>query len=174
MVARDRDRVPVGDFLGAVRENIRDQAHRRLRRIDIRAARNVLLQDVVLDGAAQLRDVRTLSFGDGDVHGQQDRRRGVDGHRGRDLVERNLVEELRHVSSDEIETPTLPTSPFRDGIVGIVADLGRQVERHRQAGLSLLEQVTVALVRILRRWRTRRTGAWSRSGRGTWSAARRA
>ena len=71
VIARDRNRVPVGDFLGAVRENIGDQTHRRRRREDVGSARGVFLQDVVLDGAAQLRHVRALAFGNRDVHRQQ-------------------------------------------------------------------------------------------------------
>ncbi len=97
VVARDGDGVPVGDFFGTIREYVRDQTHGRRGREDIGAAGNVFLQDVVLDGAAQLRHVRALAFGDGDVHGQQYGRRGVDGHRGGNFVERNLVKELGHV-----------------------------------------------------------------------------
>ena len=49
-------------------------------------------------------------------------------------------------SSEEIATPTLPTSPQRHGVIRVVADLRGQVKGHRKAGLSLLEQVAVALV----------------------------
>ena len=51
-------------------------------------------------------------------------------------------------SSDAIATPTLPTSPCAIGCVGVVAHLRRQVEGDREAGLALLEQVVVALVRL--------------------------
>ena len=43
-------------------------------------------------------------------------------------------------------TPTRPTSPIDVGVVGVVADLGGQVEGHGEAGGSLLEQVAVAPV----------------------------
>ena len=43
------------------------------RRIDVGAARDVLLEDVVLDGARQLGERHTLASGDGDVERQQDR-----------------------------------------------------------------------------------------------------
>ena len=51
VVAADRDRVPLRHFALAEREDVGDDAQRRLRRIDVGAARDVLLQDVVLDRA---------------------------------------------------------------------------------------------------------------------------
>ena len=54
-------------------------------------------------------------------------------------------------ASESIATPVRPTSPARARVVGVVAELRRQVERDREARLPLLEQVAVALVRLLRR-----------------------
>src|SRR3954467_2001648 len=54
VVAGDADRVPPGDVLPAVGEQVRGQPHRRPGREDEVPARDVLLEDVVLDGAAQL------------------------------------------------------------------------------------------------------------------------
>ena len=54
-------------------------------------------------------------------------------------------------ASDEIGTPTRPTSPFGGRRVRVVAHLGRQVERDRQAGLALVQQVAEALVGLLGR-----------------------
>ena len=48
-----------------------------------------------------------------------------------------------------IETPTLPTSPRGELVVGVVAGLGREVERDREAGLALLEVLAVEGVRLL-------------------------
>ena len=53
VVAADRDRVPARQLAGAELEDVGHEAHRRLGRIDVRAARDVLLEDVVLDGAAE-------------------------------------------------------------------------------------------------------------------------
>ena len=49
----------------------------------------------------------------------------------------------------EIGTPTRPTSPSASRRVRVVAHLGRQVERDRQPGLALLEEVAEARVRLL-------------------------
>ena len=52
-------------------------------------------------------------------------------------------------SSDADRHAHLAHFALRHRVVGVVADLRRQVEGHRQAGLPLLQQVTVARVGIL-------------------------
>ena len=104
---------------------------RRLRRKDVRAARDVFLQDVVLDRAAQFFGRDALLLAHRDVHRQQNRRRRVDRHAGADLVRAESVEQRSMSRSDEMLTPTLPTSPVGHRIVGVVADLRRQIERDR-------------------------------------------
>ena len=64
VVTGDRDRVPARQPLGAVREQIGRDPHRRPRREDVVPARDVLLEDVVLHGAAELRTVDALLLGD--------------------------------------------------------------------------------------------------------------
>src|SRR5919198_967749 len=89
VVAGNRDRVPARHVLAAVLEDVGGEAHGRLRRVDVVAARDVFLQHVVLDGAAELVGGDALLLADELVEEQQDRGRGVDRHRGRDLVERD-------------------------------------------------------------------------------------
>src|SRR5665213_1988107 len=52
VVAGDGDGVPVGHLLRAVGERVHDEAHRGTRGVDVGSARDVLLQDVVLNRAA--------------------------------------------------------------------------------------------------------------------------
>src|SRR6185436_18736089 len=52
VITADRDRVPVGHFASAVREDVRNQTQRRRGRINVGAARDVLFQNIVLQGAA--------------------------------------------------------------------------------------------------------------------------
>ena len=54
-------------------------------------------------------------------------------------------------STESIATPVRPTSPSRDRVVRVVAELGRQVEGDREAGLAAREQRAEARVRLLRR-----------------------
>ena len=49
------------------------------------------------------------------VEGQQDGRRGIDGHRGAHPVEADPVEEDLHVGDGVDRTPTRPTSPAAIG-----------------------------------------------------------
>ena len=92
------------------------------------------------------RGSHALAFGHGDIHRQQDRGRGVDGHAGRDLVQRDLVEQRCHILQRGDRNAHLAHLAHRDRVIGVIADLGGQVEGHRKAGLALLQQVAVAPV----------------------------
>ena len=150
VVAGDGDRVPARQVLVAVGEDVADDAQRGRRRVDVGAAGDVLLEQVVLDRAGQSR---------------RDRRPAAGPRRCRSASRIAAVELIvievetwssgmpsnssSMSSSDEIATPTLPTSPVASVVVGVVAHLRRQVEGHREAGLALLQQVAVALVGLL-------------------------
>ena len=138
-----------GTCVVAVLEDVGGQPHRRLGRVDVVAARHVLLEHVVLDGAAQLLRRHALLLADQLVEQQQDRRRGVDRHRGRDPVERDLVEADPHVLDRVDRDPGAPDLAVAERVVGVAAELGRQVEGHREPGRAVLDQVAVALVGVL-------------------------
>ena len=53
--------------------------------------------------------------------------------------------------SVSMATPTLPTSPSARWMIGVIADLGGQVEGDAEAGLSLLQEIAIAAVGLLRR-----------------------
>ncbi len=82
VVAADGDGVPAGDFFGAEAKHICDQSHGRPRGVHVRPSRDVLLEDVVLNGPSELSSAHSLGICDGDVEREQRRRSGVDGHRG--------------------------------------------------------------------------------------------
>ena len=122
--------------LGAVGEGVGDQPHRRPGRVDVGAPGHVLLQDVVLDGAAEQRRVDPVLLGHQLVEEQQDGRGGVDGHRGGDLVERQAGQQQAHVGQRVDGHPDLAHLALGPGMVGVVAHLGGQVEGARQPGLA--------------------------------------
>src|SRR5439155_1463287 len=97
VVAADRDRVPARNVLGAEGEHVGDDAERGRGRIDVGAARGILLEHVVLDGAADLRPRDTLLLSYREVEAEEDHPRRVDGHRGGDAIERNTGEQRLHV-----------------------------------------------------------------------------
>ena len=147
--AGHRDRVEPRHLGRAELDGVGDQPQRRLRRPDPGAARRVLLEDVVLDGAGQLLARHALLLGGRDVERQQDRRGAVDREAGADLVQRDAVEQDlgvgQRVDGDADPADLLAVL----GVVGVVAALRRQVERDRQPGAALVQQVAVATVGLL-------------------------
>ena len=97
VIAADGDRVPAGHLAGAPREHVGDEPDRGPRRVDVRPARDVLLEDVVLHRAAKRAARHALLLGDGDVEAEEDGRRRVDRHRRRDLAERQALQQRAHV-----------------------------------------------------------------------------
>ena len=114
--------------------------------IDVGAARDVLLEDVVLDGAGELVDVGAVRVGDGDVEREQDAGGRVDGHRGGDVVEGDAVEEALHVFDGVDGDADLADFAEGHGVVGVVADLRGQIEGDGEAGGPVGEQEFVAAV----------------------------
>jgi hypothetical protein len=150
VVAADRDRVPSREALAAVGEQVRDEPHRGLRRVDVRAPRGVLLQQVVLHRPGQARAVETALLGHELVQEQEDRRGRVDRHRGGHALERDAVEQPVQVLDGVDRHAGLADLALGAGVVGVQAHLGRQVERDRQAGLAVLQEIAEAPVRLLR------------------------
>jgi hypothetical protein len=151
VIATDRNRVPFRSPVAAEGEDVRNDAQRRLGRIDVSPARDVFLQDVVLNGAGKSAEVRPLLLRHRKIEGQQDRRRGVDGHRRGHAVERNRPEQGLHVL-ERVDGHSHPAHlAAGERVIGVKADLGGQIEGHREAGLALLKQVTKARVRLERR-----------------------
>ena len=95
--------------------------------------------------------VDALLLADELVEQQQHRRGRVDRHRGRDLVERDAVERGPHVVERVDRDAGAPDLAEAARVVGVEAELGRQVEGHREALGAVREQVLVALVGLLRR-----------------------
>ena len=151
VVPGDRDRVPPRHLPRAELHHVRHQPHRRLRRVDVLLLRDVLLEDVRLRGAAQVGARDALLLGDADVEGEQDRGRRVDRHRRRDLAQRDAREQGAHVV-DRVDGDALaPDLAERARVIRVVAHQRRHVERRREAGLPVREQVLEARVRLLGR-----------------------
>ena len=82
-----------------------------------------------------------LLLGHGDVHREEDGGGRVDGHARRDLVERNSVENsVFHVREGVDRDADLADLARGQRVVGVVADLGGQIEGDGEAGLPLLER----------------------------------
>jgi hypothetical protein len=117
-------------------------------RINVSPARDVLLENVVLSGAGKLLDVGAGAARNGHIEREQDARRGVDGHRRRDVVERYAVEEALHVLDGIDRYADFADFAEGEGLVGVVADLRRQIEGDRKALSPLLEKEFVTVVAL--------------------------
>ncbi len=149
VVAADRDRVPRRQLVAAVREEVGDQPHRRLRRVDVGAAGRVLLEDVVLDRAPDQPGGHALFLRHQLVQQQEDRRGGVDRHRRGDLREGDAGEQAPHVVDGVDGDADLAHLPGGASVVRVEAHLGGEVEGHREAGLAGVEQGPEAGVGLL-------------------------
>ena len=151
VIARDRDRVPARDPLLAVGEQVGRQPHRRTGRVDVVAARDVLLEDVVLARPAQRLGGHALALCHQFVEAEQNARGRVDRHRRRHAVQRDPVKRGPHVIDRVDRDAGPPDLAERACVVGVQAELRRQIEGHRQTGRPGGEQVVVALVGFARR-----------------------
>ena len=81
MVARDGDRVELGHVLRGILEDVGDDTHRELRRIDIGVAHHKFLEDIVLDSTCHLFKFRSLLKTGVDVEGEYGEYGAVHSHR---------------------------------------------------------------------------------------------
>ena len=143
VVAADVDRIPLGHVVDREGDHVHRETPRGLGREDVGAAAQVLLDDVVLGGARQRGVVNALLVGERQVEAPDPRRGGVDRHRGVHLGEGYAGQQLAHVAEVGDRHPDLADLARRQGRVGVVAGLGRQVERDGEAGLALVEVAPV-------------------------------
>jgi hypothetical protein len=148
VVAGDRDRVEARHLGRAEPNRVRDEPHRRAGREDELLLRLVLLQDVVLERAADLRARRALAFGVGDEHREHDRGGTVDRHRRRDRAEVDAAVEVLDVGERVDRDAALADLAEREIVVGVAAHECREVERGRQPVAARVEQLAEALVRV--------------------------
>jgi hypothetical protein len=151
VVAADRDRVPHRHLARAKGHHVGDDAERRAGRIDVGAAGDVLLEDVVLQRARQWLQRDALAARDRSVQREQDDRGGIDRHRRRHPIERNPAEQRVHVL-DGIDGDADAAHLARcERVIRVVADLRGQIEGDAQPRDAVIEQIAKALVGFRRR-----------------------
>ncbi len=149
VVAGDRDRVELRHPPGGEPEDVGDDPHRRGRRVDVGVADHELLEDVVLDGPGQLLARHPLLLGRDDVEGEHRQHGAVHGHGHAHPVERDPVEQLAHVVDRVDRDAGHPDVARHPRVIAVVAAVGRQVERDRQALLAGREVAPVERVGLL-------------------------
>ena len=98
VITRNRYRIPMRRVFAAPLEHVDNDLECGFGRVHPSMLCHVLLENVVLHRAADLRNIDALFFGGCHVEAKQQRRRSVDRHRGRDLIERDPVEQHLHIS----------------------------------------------------------------------------
>ena len=139
VIAGDRNRVELRHILAGVGENVRDDAHRRKRRINISIAHHEFFKNVVLNRAGELvgRDALLLRR---DNEQSQHRQHGaVHGHRDAHLIERNAVEQRAHVV-DRVDGDSGHADVAGNArMIRIVAAMRREIESDRETFLARRE-----------------------------------
>ena len=150
VVARDAQRLVRRDLLDAVLHQVTDQLEVRLRAEQPFLLRDVLLEDVGLQGAVELAGVDARPLGSDEHHAEDRDSRSADRHRGGDLGEVDLVEEDLHVGGRVDRDAAVADLAEAARVVGVAAHQRRHVEGDGQPAATAAEDHLVALVGLLR------------------------
>ncbi len=131
VVTRDRDRVELGHVACRVANDVANDAHRGLGRVDVGVAHHELFQNVVLNRSGELVLAHALLFCRHHVAGQHGQHGAVHGHGDAHLVQRDLVEQDLHVLDRVNRHTGLAHVARHAGVVAVVATVRGQVKRHR-------------------------------------------
>ncbi len=149
VVAGDGDGVELGHVLGRVLENVGDDPHGEFGRVDVGVAHHELLEDVVLDRSGHLIEAHALFESGNDVEGEYRKYGAVHRHRNGHLVERYAFEEHLHVLHGAYRNARFAHVAHYARMVGVIAAVGGQVERHRKSLLPGGEVAAVEGVALL-------------------------
>jgi hypothetical protein len=146
VVAADRQRLVSRDLAGAVLHQVADEAQMRLGGEQPLLLRDVLLEDVGLQGPVESAEVGALPLGGDQVHAEDRHGRAGDGHAGRDVLQRDALEQHVHVGSRVDGDAAVADLAERLRLVGVAAHQGGHVERHAEAATAGGQDHLVALV----------------------------
>ena len=115
---------------GAVGDAIAHQPHRGSDWIDPLLLRDVLLENIRLDGAGQFVEVAPALGGQTNVHRQQNPRRWIYRHGYRNILQLNTLEQSLHIC-EGIDGDALATDlPLAHWMIRVVTHQGRHIEVH--------------------------------------------
>src|SRR5207244_1827077 len=129
-------------------ERVDHEIHRRAFWDDPLALRDVLLERVVLDGAPEHVQRIPALLGRTEVHRPHDRGRTVDRHRRRDLVHWDPIEEDLHVAHRRNGDTLAADLTTGKRIVRVTSHERGHVERGRETGHAMLQQIVEARVGV--------------------------
>ena len=146
VVTRNGDRVELRHVGRRVRNDVPDDAHAGLGRVDVGVAHHELFEDVVLDGAAELVLAHALLFGGHHITGQHRQHRAVHGHADAHLVQRNAVEQHLHVLH-AVDGDAGFAHVARDAwVVAVISPMGGQIKSDADTLAARCERLAVKIV----------------------------
>ena len=147
MVARNRNGIETGGGFLCEAKEVHRQPHGGGGVESIIPPGDELLEDVVLDRSSNSVRCDPLLPGHREEHGIEDEGGCVDGHGNRHLAEGNAFEQGLEILERVDGNPDLARFSLGKGVVGVVPDLGGEVEGHGQPRLPLFQEVAESLVR---------------------------
>ena len=161
VIAGDRDGVELRHLLRRVGEDVGDDAHRGIGRIDVGVAHHELFEDVVLNGARQLGRRHALLLARDDEQRQDRQHRAVHGHRHAHL-RRGRCRRTACACRGWNRSRRRPCRRRRARAGGRCRSRGGWPDRRRSTGPSGRRRCCAGRRRWSpRRWRNPRTGGWS-------------
>ena len=149
VVARDADRVELGHLLRRVLDDVADDPHARLGRVDVGVAHHELFEDVVLDRPAELVLWHALLFSGDHITGEHRQYRAVHRHRHRHLVERNPIKQDLHVLDRVDRHAGLADIASDTRVVAVIAAVRGQIEGHAHPLAASRKRFAVESVALL-------------------------
>ena len=151
VIAGDGDRVELRHPRRGVGEDVGDDAHRRLGRVDVGVAHHELFEDVVLDGAGELLRRHALLLAGDDEQGQHGQHGAVHGHRHGHVGERDAGEQRAHVVDGVDRHAGHADVAAHARVIAVVAAVGGEIEGDGEALLAGGDVAAVEGVGVLGR-----------------------
>ena len=143
MVAGDGDAVELRHVLRRVFEDVADDAHGHLRRIDVGVANHELFQNIVLDRTCHDLFVNALLLARDNEEREDRQNRAVHRHGDGHLVERDTREQDVHIQHGADRNARLAHVADNARVVRVISAMRREVKCNRKALLTCGEVAAV-------------------------------
>ena len=130
MIARNRNRIELGHVGRGIFDNIRDNAHRRLGRVNIGVAHHKFFENIVLNGARERFAIMALLFTCDDEIGQNRDYCAVHRHRDGNFIKRDPFEKDFHILNAVNRNARFAHIADNARVIAVIAAMRGQIKRH--------------------------------------------
>ncbi len=155
VIAGDGNRVKARHIGGSIANDITDNPHAGLRRIDIGVAHHELFQDIILDCAGELFRFYALLFRRNNIVRQNREDGAVHGHGYGHFIKRNAVKQDFHILNAVNGHTGLTDITNNPRMIRIISAMSGQVESDGKAFLAGGKVSAIESVRFFGRGKTR-------------------